>query len=798
TLLKKEPKDYSLKVITAEIRKREAITPLYDYAKKILPSLEISNENIRYYASLTSYYSIYRLRRIKRETIYIYLICFIFHRYQKINDDLINAFIYYVNKYINEAKETAKEQVRDYKEEANSHLKNAAKVLRLFIDKRIPDEVQFIRVKKMAFEILEREKFPIVSRYISKMTFDEAEYEWNHYVRLASTFKRNLRQIFSHIEFKSQADSDCLVEATSFLKKIFDEKKTLGQINPDSFPQQIISEKLEGYIGSPGNRIDADKYEFLVYRKLRSQLQAGDIYVDESLNFRSFEEELVGLEKWKQKDELIKSLEFPYLSKPIDAILASFKEELEHKLKTVDERIRSGMNSHIKIGKNKKTWKLPYEKSEDDTNHSFYEQLPQVSIGDVLHFVNEQCQFIKAFTHVLGKNIRSHVDYDSLSASILAQGLNIGLTKMDEISDINYAELASTTNNFIRPETLKNANDLVSNRIAMLPIFEHYNIKNDTIHSSSDGQKFETQFHTINSRYSPKYFGLKKGISAYSLVANHVPINAKIFGANAHESHYVFDIIYNNTSEIDPDIHSTDTHGTNEVNFAILHIFGYLFAPRYNDLAGRQNMIYGFNNPSFYKDYFLKPVRKIDIQLIKDEWENILRIMVSLGLKSTTQAAIIRRLSSYERVNKTKRALWEYDNIIKSLYVLDYMDSLELRQNVQKALNRGEAYHQLRRAVSYAHFGKFRVKSETEQQMWNDCSRLIANSIIFYNANILSRFLEQKESLKSYDEAEIIKKISPVAWRHINLYGHYEFHREQNSINIDKIISGLSGSHWFR
>ena len=76
------------------------------------------------------------------------------------------------------------------------------------------------------------------------------------------------------------------------------------------------------------------------------------------------------------------------------------------------------------------------------------------------------------------------------------------------------------------------------------------------------------------------------------------------------------------------------------------------------------------------------------------------------------------------------------------MYVLDYIDSLELRQNVYKALNRGEAYHQLRRAISYAHFGKFRVKSEIEQQVWNDCSRLIANSVIYYNAYVLSELLD--------------------------------------------------------
>ncbi|PGW47447.1 hypothetical protein COE03_14330, partial [Bacillus thuringiensis] len=33
-----------------------------------------------------------------------------------------------------------------------------------------------------------------------------------------------------------------------------------------------------------------------------------------------------------------------------------------------------------------------------------------------------------------------------------------------------------------------------------------------------------------------------------------------------------------------PSIHSTDTHGTNEVNFAILDLFGYQFAPRYKDI----------------------------------------------------------------------------------------------------------------------------------------------------------------------------------------------------------------------
>ena len=66
-------------------------------------------------------------------------------------------------------------------------------------------------------------------------------------------------------------------------------------------------------------------------------------------------------------------------------------------------------------------------------------------------------------------------------------------------------------------------------------------------------------------------------------------------GADDHESHFVFDILFNNSSDILPGVHSTDTHGTNEVNFAILDCFGYQFAPRYKDIFKTvTNGLYGF------------------------------------------------------------------------------------------------------------------------------------------------------------------------------------------------------------
>jgi len=531
----------------------------------------------------------------------------------------------------------------------------------------------------------------------------------------------------------------------------------------------------------------------LIYRLLRNGLEAGNIFCRDSVRFRSLEDDLIDDQLWQSKTKLIADSNLNVLTQPINEHLIVLEQMLEERIAGVNYRIASGDNEHFQVQKRGKQvrWNLLYPQSIDLVNSPFFDVLDQLDVGGLLHFVNQHCQFIPAFEHVLGRYQKQSLDQHIILACLIAWGTNMGIGRMGQISDIDYHLLASTSDNFIRQETLNEANALISNAIAKLPIFHHYDI-DSTIHSSSDGQKFETRSNTINARYSPKYFGLKKGIVSYTLVANHIPINAKIIGANEHESHFVFDLLFNNTTDIHPDIHSTDTHGTNEVNFAILHLFGYQFAPRYKDIHDKvSNALYGFKHPHHYEGA-IKPIRKINTELIMEEWENIQRIMVSLAVKVTTQSIIIGKLSAYARRNKTRRALWEYDNIIKSLYLLEYIDSQPLRQNVQRALNRGESYHQLRRAISHANLGKLRFKTEQEQQIWSECGRLIANCILYYNAKLLSTLLSYQESNGNVQGAEMLKRISPVAWQHINLFGRYEFRKLSEPLNIDTIVQKLA------
>ena len=280
-----------------------------------------------------------------------------------------------------------------------------------------------------------------------------------------------------------------------------------------------------------------------------------------------------------------------------------------------------------------------------------------------------------------------------------------------------------------------------------------------------------------------------KGVSRYTPVANHAPINAKIIGTHEHESHAVFYVWYNNTSEIKPDWLSADEHGTNHIDCWALHVFGCRFTPRSKNLKKRAEKLIGFQHPSSYGDALLRPPRQAFGERILREWPNLPRIMASLAHKDVTQATTVRKLSNYRRQNQTRKALWEPGHLCRSMYILDFIGEPELRQSVQKALNRGEADPRLRRAVAYVNGGQWRVKTEAEPQIWNECSRMICNPIIYYNTALLSLVYEQKRTARDEEAMEAPAGVSPVAWQHVYLFGVIEFSRNRWPINLGEMAA---------
>ena len=796
TWLQQEAPNFNPQSIRKETNRKEIIEPLFKIAQPLLEELGISNENINYYASLANHYTVGELRQFKGGMHYIFLLSFIRQRYQECNDVLAEAFKYYVRKYETQAKQMVKEYFYQFNLEVNEQLPKIPIILALFLDDSIPDDTPFIIVKKKVLEVLGQEKILLLNDFIENNHIDETELRWQHYEEIQNQISYNLRHIFKFLDFTITGDTNKeLIKAATFLKTLLKKGKTLKKAKVELIPRGFIPKYLQPYIFKRSGFVAA-RYELMLYQSLSKQLQGGNIFIEDSVSHQSLESDLIPLDYWKEnKEQILNQIDLEKLFLTPEKLLAELKKDLESKIKTVNQTILKGDNKSVKVEKKpdgSQKWKLIYNAKEEETNHQIYNQFPVIGIVPLLNWVNEQTKFSSAFKHILKKGGHKKVDEDLVIACIVALGTNHGIGNMAGRSDMNYNHLKRTLDNFVRAETLKEANRIIVDATAGLPMFDVYNVESDTLHSSSDGQKFPTRFDTINSRYSKKYFGMIKGIALNTLVINGLPANLEVFGSNNHESHYVFDLLYNNLTKLDPKIHSTDTHGANRVNFAILDIFGYQFAPRYKSFPKEVAKLVGFKKVNKYSDkYLIKPCRKLNEQAFIDGWDMFQRIIASLALRTTTQSNIIRKLSSFNRMNEGLLAFIEYNDLIKSIFMLDYIHLTNFKQNIQTVLNRGEGYHRLRKNISYAHDGKFQVHSQSEQIIWSECTRLIANAIIYYNTYLLSQLMKKHSKDRDEKTLKIIEGVSPIAWLHTNLHGLYRFKNVKVNMDWEEILKDI-------
>ena len=125
---------------------------------------------------------------------------------------------------------------------------------------------------------------------------------------------------------------------------------------------------------------------------------------------------------------------------------------------------------------------------------------------------------------------------------------------------------------------------------------------------------------------------------------------------------------------------------------------------------------------------------------------------------------------------RCQMALKEFGRIPKSDFLLRYIDLVELRQTVEKQLNKGENVHKFSRVVSFGNNQEFLYGEKLEQEIAEACRRLIKNAIICWNYLYLSQQIAQAESEERQRElVTALRNGSVVTWQHVNLHGGFDF-----------------------
>ncbi|MFK7975221.1 MAG: Tn3 family transposase [Halioglobus sp.] len=755
-----------------------------------LNALALSQKNQQHFAERVDYYGA-KLKRQSIDNQRLYLLCYLHQRWQTAQERIADGLVYHVRHAQKKAKQYAQESVAKDWRKAEKNVIKAAEVLRLFVDETVDKEQSFGTVRENAFDIIGKTDLESVCLFLNDQRRSVDEATWQYYEQRDSLRVDLIRELFMCLRLEGSEGSERVARILIQARAELSEHNALLQ---SVYYKRHLPKKQRPFLLDKEGNLKLKRYEWYLYLQIPGRLN-GKLTLPEIAKYRALEDDFVEKLRWKRdKKLLIEQSQLPKIAADPVLLIHDMEQGLDSRLRAVNDYLDKADNRNVvlKNAKGKRSWRLPAGSKSAMVNNPFFQQLPTTAVVDVLRMVDRDTGFIEYFKHVLGAQSKSRVYEQDLLAILIGNATNQGTYGISQISDRSYDQLSTIQANYLRLETIGAANDCINNATARLPIFKHYNIQEDVVHASADGQKFEAKRDTFKTRFSSKYFGPQKGVSAMSLIANHAAVNTKVIGANEHESHYIFDLLFNNSSEIRPEVLSTDTHGVNHVNFALLDLFGYSFAPRYAQPGRIINEMFAVTEDEAGK-VNLSLRTPINIKCIVRHWDTIQRIAVSLKERKTTQAILVRKLSTYKKNHPLLEALTEYNRLVKAQYLLNYIDDADLRNYVQRALNRGEAYHQLRRAISDVNGDRFRGNSDEEIQLWNECARLLTNAIIYFNSSVLSHLLNSFEQQKDEQKLAIVKQASPVAWYNINLKGTYRFKSTGKVPDLEQMMRHIDG-----
>lgn len=210
----------------------------------------------------------------------------------------------------------------------------------------------------------------------------------------------------------------------------------------------------------------------------------------------------------------------------------------------------------------------------------------------------------------------------------------------------------------------------------------------------------------------------------------------------------------------------------------------------------KKQQLYSIDERSTFKSqgFSILPSQKINLNILLENWDEILRFIATIKLRETAASQLFRRLNSYSRQHPLYATLKEFGKIIKTLFLLKYIDDLELRQAIEKQLNKQESSNKFGKAVFHGNNREFQQGTKEEQMVAEGCKRLIENAIICWNYLYLSQLiLDSKTPGDRQRIIESIKNGSVVAWQHVNMQGEYNFSDEYLKEALEFSIEDLLG-----
>jgi TnpA family transposase len=589
-------------------------------------------------------------------------------------------------------------------------------------------------------------------------------------------YRRVLPALLATLEFRSNnAAHQPVIRALALLRRYADSKA--HSYGAEDVPLEgVVRAGLRDFVievGKDGQeRINRINYEIAVLHALRDGLRCKEIWV-------------VGADRYRNPDDDLpadfaaeRAYYYAALDQPqdADAFIAALRGRLTAALADLDTTlptnpaVRIAAAGHGSIIVSPLT-ALPEPPSLERLKAELAARWPMTGLLDMLKEADLRIDFTQRFTSVAG---RERLERDTLRKRLLlglyGLGTNTGLKRVSGADQsVSERDLRYIRRRFIHRDGLRAAIADVVNAIFAA---RHPEIWGEgTTACASDGKKFAAWDQNLLTEWHVRYRG--PGVMIYWHVEHKsVCIYSQLKTCSSSEVAAMIEGVLRHCTDMTVEKNYVDSHGQSEVAFAFCHLLGFQLLPRLKHLK-RQKL---YRPQAGQAEAFphLQPIltRPIDWQLIRQQYDEMIKFATALRLGTAEPEAILRRFTRTSVQHPTYRALAELGKAVKTIFLCAYLQSEALRREIHAGLNVIESWNSANSFIFYGRGGEIATNRREDQEVAMLALHLVQLTLVYVNTLMIQR-VPAAPGWRERMTTEDWRALTPLLYAHVNPYGAF-------------------------
>jgi TnpA family transposase len=539
----------------------------------------------------------------------------------------------------------------------------------------------------------------------------------------------------------------------------------MDEIIPDSWLNMVSSKQGDKEVVNKYN------YEIAVLEKLTCFLGFKAIWVKDSYRYRNPNEDIPQDFK-KNKKSYYKLLGLPTNAKTFTKQL---KQSLGERLQTLNTNMINNDQVAIKESSSNKNIKVSDSDPQiepaniEKLHKEITDRWTSINLIDILKECDLLINFSKEMETISSSSKLSSQDLRKrLLLCLYGIGSNTGLKRISIANgDINSSDLRYVKNRFINHTNVRNAIKQVVNNVLAVRDSNIWGEATTTV--ACDSTQISAWDQNLMNEWHHRYKG--KGVMIYWHVDKKaLCIYSQLKSCSSSEVGSMIKGIIDHDTKMNMNRIFVDTHGQSVIGFAVSNLLGFDLLPRFKGI--NKQKLFGVTSKDKKKYANIAEIIQgtINWNLIEDNYDEIVKYMVSLKLGLIEPSVLVKRFSSDNYNHPVYKALLEIGKAEKSIFLCKYLDQEELRIEINEGLNVVERLNSTMDFIFYGKLGELKTNQIQDQELSVLCLHLLQACMVYINTLMIQEVLSQPHWNNVFT-TEDYRALTPLISTHINPYG---------------------------